>query len=159
MKALRIGAAVCTAMTLAAANAAEPKTTTGFAFDVRFVGEEQSFAARSRDMRKEAGRDGWIFQAPKGEDDSWGDHVGDSGDRGGDWHGGDWHGGDGHHDDGGDDDFVAPSPVPEAATWQMLALGAALFGLTRIRAKRKRASLLANITRASPGGREPTLAV
>jgi hypothetical protein len=142
MKALKIGAAVCTAMALAAAtNAAEPKGPTALIVDVRLVGEERSFAAASQGMRNEGDSDGWIFQTAKSDDDSWADHVGDWGDHGGDWgdHAGDW-----HHDDGRDDDRGSPSLVPEAATWQMLALGAALLGLTRIRARRRRASSFAH---------------
>jgi hypothetical protein len=137
-KALMIGAAICTAATLAVvtnANATEPKRPDVANFDIRFVGENESFAEQSRATHSGWDSSQWQSEADS-EGDSWSgsshrwDHAWDHDDH---WDH-DWHRG----GDRGDDDIPVIAVVPEAATWQLLAVGAALFGVTRMRARRRR---------------------
>jgi hypothetical protein len=123
MKALIISAAIGAIAASGAASASESWIAASPIYDARSGGDDQSFAAGafaahdwrdSGDWRDSAD---WRFRGDDG--DKWFGHGERGGDDGDEWH---------DHPIG---------VAPEAATWQLLLLGAAALGLVRLRTARR----------------------
>jgi hypothetical protein len=117
MKALIISAAICATAASASATASESWIAVSPAYDARSGGEDQSFAAGAVETSNSRDSGDWRF---RGDDsDKWFGHGERGGDDGDEWH---------DHPIG---------VAPEAATWQLLLLGAAAVGLVRLRTARR----------------------